>query len=54
MNSDSQDSLGEGRVVKNEDVRGGLSANEEVFYIFFCFGIWRERTADAFSLLKWP
>ena len=38
MNSDNQGSLGEGRVVKNEDVRGGLSANEEVFYIVSVLG----------------
>ena len=38
MNSDNQGSLGEGRVVKNEDVRGGLSVNEEVFYIVSVLG----------------
>ena len=54
-NLDNQRSLEEGRVLENENVRGGLSANEEVFHVFFfCFGIWRERTADVFTLLKWP
>ena len=43
MNSDSQGCLGEGRVVKNEDVRGGLSANKEVFYIVSVSGFGGKR-----------
>jgi len=38
MNSNSHGSLEEGRVIKNEDVRGGLNANEEVFYIVSVLG----------------